>query len=204
MPWLYQWTGCQVTKAPVSIHDEFQIICFVIFFYVCRDSVSDFTSDYKLDGQDGNFENIGSNMPHTSGKNSRFYFCQIVVRFVFRLFVFMCLFHLPFSFHRHSIHSLMCFDDIFLCEIGTIPLFYYFSSLVFHLVSSGFFSFRCEIAYKTFVNFNCFFLSICLKFVRDKYQPYVNHIIGLFISIWCLFFFCYQQISELEVVGKSE
>lgn len=37
-----------------------------------RDSVSDFTSDYKLDGQDGNFENIGSNVPHTSGKNTWF------------------------------------------------------------------------------------------------------------------------------------
>lgn len=36
-----------------------------------RDSISDFTSDYKIDGQDGNFENnIGANMPHSSGKNS--------------------------------------------------------------------------------------------------------------------------------------
>ncbi|XP_031636447.1 acetylcholine receptor subunit beta-like 2 isoform X2 [Contarinia nasturtii] len=31
-----------------------------------RDSMSDFTSDYKIDGQDGNFENIASNVPHTS------------------------------------------------------------------------------------------------------------------------------------------
>lgn len=37
-----------------------------------RDSVSDFTSDYKIDGQDGNFENVASNVPHTSGKNSSF------------------------------------------------------------------------------------------------------------------------------------
>lgn len=36
-----------------------------------RDSISDFTSDYKIDGQDGNFENnIGASMPHSSGKNS--------------------------------------------------------------------------------------------------------------------------------------
>lgn len=36
-----------------------------------RDSISDFTSDYKIDGQDGNFENsIGANMPHSSGKDS--------------------------------------------------------------------------------------------------------------------------------------
>ncbi|XP_031618708.1 acetylcholine receptor subunit beta-like 2 [Contarinia nasturtii] len=31
-----------------------------------RDSMSDFTSEYKIDGEDGNFENNGSNVPHTS------------------------------------------------------------------------------------------------------------------------------------------
>lgn len=40
----------------------------------CRDSVSDFTSDYKIDGHDGNFENHASNIPHTSGKKSHFDF----------------------------------------------------------------------------------------------------------------------------------
>lgn len=46
---------------------------FIKFHY--RDSVSDFTSEYKIDGQDGNFDNIASSMPHTSGKNKLFFIC---------------------------------------------------------------------------------------------------------------------------------
>ena len=37
---------------------------------VSRDSISDFPGDYK-DGQDGSFDNIGSNLPHSSGNFSR-------------------------------------------------------------------------------------------------------------------------------------
>lgn len=34
-----------------------------------RDSVSDFTSDYKIDGHDSSYENnVGASMPHSSGE----------------------------------------------------------------------------------------------------------------------------------------
>lgn len=33
-----------------------------------RDSISDYTSDYKIDGSDGNFESGGSHAHGTSGK----------------------------------------------------------------------------------------------------------------------------------------
>lgn len=40
------------------------------FFANFRDSVSDFTSDYKIDGTDGNFESAASHMhPHSGTYN---------------------------------------------------------------------------------------------------------------------------------------
>lgn len=45
--------------------------------------MSDFTSDYKIDGQDGNFENVGSHVPHTSGKNFQFdLICPSAIAFI--------------------------------------------------------------------------------------------------------------------------
>lgn len=43
------------------------ILLFIVPF---RDSISDFPNEYKtdgLDGLDGSFENINSNIPHSSG-----------------------------------------------------------------------------------------------------------------------------------------
>lgn len=33
-----------------------------------RDSFSELPHEYKMDGHDGHFENVGHNMPHSSGK----------------------------------------------------------------------------------------------------------------------------------------
>lgn len=52
----------------------------LISFEIFRDSVSDFTSDFT--NQDGNFENIASNVPHTSGKNSQFDLCPSIISII--------------------------------------------------------------------------------------------------------------------------
>lgn len=62
--------------------------------------MSDFTSDYKIDGQDGNFENNASNVPHTSGKNT--------------------LFDRLFIIHQVHVFSCVSLQKFGCCKIGTL------------------------------------------------------------------------------------